>query len=130
MRHFIFRHCGIAAKDMRFSRQPATGNYNTAQQQVFLTLCVRENLLLRRIIPANHIRMPARHVLITEKTMRLSYRINWIFSDALGIFLGIAAAGGILSLESQLLGQRIQKGIAPPVNPVCFRSFCTTRWKD
>ncbi|MCB0582224.1 MAG: hypothetical protein KDD10_23295 [Phaeodactylibacter sp.] len=37
--------------------------------------------------------------------MRLSYRINWIFSDALGIFLGIAVAGGILSLESQLLGQ-------------------------
>ncbi|MCB0589423.1 MAG: hypothetical protein KDD06_29335 [Phaeodactylibacter sp.] len=37
--------------------------------------------------------------------MRISYRINWIFNDAVGIFLGIAAAAGILSLESQWLGQ-------------------------
>lgn len=37
--------------------------------------------------------------------MKLSYRINWIFNDAVGIFLGIAVAAGILSLESQWLGQ-------------------------
>lgn len=36
--------------------------------------------------------------------MKLSYRINWIFNDAAGIFLGIAVAAGILSLESQWLG--------------------------
>ena len=37
--------------------------------------------------------------------MRLSYRINWIFNDAVGIFLGIAIAGGLLSMESQWFGQ-------------------------
>lgn len=37
--------------------------------------------------------------------MKSSYRINWILNDALGIFLGIAVAAGILTMESQLLGQ-------------------------
>lgn len=37
--------------------------------------------------------------------MKLSYRFNWIFNDAVGIFLGIAVAAGILSLESRWLGQ-------------------------
>ncbi|MCO6493331.1 MAG: hypothetical protein J5I98_33230 [Phaeodactylibacter sp.] len=37
--------------------------------------------------------------------MSTSYRTNWIINDATGIFLGIAVAAGILTFESQLLGQ-------------------------
>lgn len=37
--------------------------------------------------------------------MKNSYRSNWILKDALGIFLGIAVAAGILTLQSQWIGQ-------------------------
>ncbi len=39
------------------------------------------------------------------KIMSTSYRTNWIINDAIGIFLGIAVAAGILTYEGQMLGQ-------------------------
>ncbi|MCB0555393.1 MAG: hypothetical protein KDD02_17740 [Phaeodactylibacter sp.] len=37
--------------------------------------------------------------------MKSTFQSSWIINDAVGIFLGIAVAAGLLSYESQLLGQ-------------------------